>query len=300
MKFAFLLVVALFSVGCGLSSNQTSSYFSENKSSQIIGGTKVAEGAPITASIVGIYDTENQFTCTGTLLADNVVLTAAHCVEAKANRIRIVFGLELMSTINAREVDIRQNFIRTATSVKVHPKYDDVANELKNTDWHDIALIKFAGTVPEGYKPATFLTDSSLLVKGAMVTLAGYGVTSVEAEQVDVKKIKNIDKAIEDGDIVCDDDANTHCFKVVFIGDDELYETKAPIEALAETEVRLDEGEHGTCVGDSGGPAYIEKDGQYYFFGITSRGSFACDSEGVYTNALTYKDWIDENVKLLK
>ena len=227
-------------------------------------------------------------------------MTAAHCIEGKATNLRIVFSNELMNTVNAREVDIQQNFVRHGVAQIIHPEYSDAINEKKDVDWHDIALIKFSGTVPEGYKPATFLTDEASLVKGALVTLAGYGVTQVTTDEIDVKKHKNIDSEIESGDIVCDDEiAKTHCYAISFDGDDELYETKAPLEGTSDLEVRLDESEHGTCVGDSGGPAYIEKDGAYYLFGITSRGSLACDGSGVYTNAVKFKSWIEDSTKKL-
>jgi secreted trypsin-like serine protease len=66
------------------------------------------------------------------------------------------------------------------------------------------------------------------------------------------------------------------------------------------TELMLDERKAGTCSGDSGGPAYIEKDGQFYLFGITSRGTYFCDDSGVYTNALSYTKWIQDTMGSLK
>lgn len=301
MKHLFLVLNLVLLAACGSKNNKPNQLIESKNSSAIIGGTKVKDGAEVGSSIVGIYDTIGQFTCTGSLLTDNVVLTAAHCIENGGKGIKIVFGVQLIATVMAREVDIQNNFVRRATSAIVHPGYNEKENEIKNTDWNDLALIKFAGSVPEGFKPATFLTDSSILKKGQMVKLAGYGVTNVDVQPINAKKYKNIDAAIDSGEVVCDDDKKTHCYKMDFQGDDELYETMAPIESLSVSEIHLDESlGHGTCEGDSGGPAYIEKDGVNYLFGITSRGTFSCDSSGVYTNALVFKQWIEENSKKLK
>lgn len=302
MKNLFLVLNVIVLASCGVSlKDKKDQDFKSKEQSQIINGTKVAEGSEIAKSIVGIYDSENQFTCTGTLLENNVVLTAAHCIEAKANKIRIVFNNELMATVNAREVDILAEFIRRGTSLIVNPGYSEAKTETQNTDWNDLALIKFSGTVPEGFKPATFLTDETLLKKGAFVKLAGYGVTAVETEEVNGKKMKNIDRAIASGEVLCEDEEKYEgCFRIHYQGEDDLHETSAPIAGVALTEVRLDETDHGTCVGDSGGPAYIEKDGVNYFFGITSRGSASCNGTGVYTNAVKFKTWIDDEAKKLK
>ncbi|MFZ3229329.1 MAG: trypsin-like serine protease [Pseudobdellovibrio sp.] len=300
-KFNYLLKISCVLIlgACSAQKNLTKIAPDLTLKTQIIGGAKVQSGAAIGSSIVGIYDTEKQFTCTGTLLANNVILTAAHCVESSASKIRIVFGTELMTAVLSHEISKQESFVRAGVSLKVHPDWNQEANKTKNTDWHDLALIKFSGSVPEGYKPASFLQDISVLVKGAYVSLAGYGVTNVDVQQINPKKYKNIDQAIENEEVVCDDEKRSHCYKMDFQGNDELYETKAPISGLTETEVRLDESIHGTCVGDSGGPAFIEKDGQYYIFGITSRGSFSCDGTGVYTNAVIYRPWIEATIKSL-
>lgn len=299
IKIIFAFGICLVLVGCNLS-KQVQSKFNKSKSqSSIINGVKVQPTEAIAASVVGIYDSKEGFTCTGSLLANNVVLTAAHCISSAPSQIKIVFNTRLIATVDSKNALIQQKFMRTATDIKVHPEWNEKENEIKNIDWHDLALIKFAGDIPEGFKPATFLDDSSALVRGAVVTLAGYGVNNVDAVDINPKHYKNIGQAIANGEVVCDD-SNKHCFKLDFQGNDELYQTQAPISVLTETEVRLNETLHGTCEGDSGGPAYLVKDGKYYLFGITSRGTFTCDSEGVYTNALVYKDWIQQTALQLK
>lgn len=266
-----------------------------------MGGTNVAENSTMASGIVGIYDLENNAICTGSIIAENYIVTAAHCVwEIKPSKLRLIFGVDMDDLLNAREQDIVQAYTRSVTDTKVHSTYDPDTQEENQFNWGDIALIKFRGTLPPGYKPVQLLPDDRILKRGLTVTVAGYGVSQVDTEPIDPKKVKNLEEALEYGEVICDDDLR-NCLKVDMSGDGLLRETKAPIAAVQETEVRLDESKgHGTCAGDSGGPAYVEQNGKMYLFGITSRGSALCDNTGVYTNAVYYKDWITKTMPKMR
>ncbi len=301
-SFVFCILVLASACSQNLTSSKDYQKSNFKAKNAIIGGTYVPENSTIAASTVGIYDTENESACTGTLLTETVVITAAHCLATGAKNLRIVFGSELSATLNAREVDVQRERVLRAKAIRIHSQYEDSAT--KTTDLHDIALIQLEGVIPAGYRPATQLQNADLLKKGALVTMAGFGITLVQATNINEKKFPNLEKAIENGDIVCDQPEvgeKQHCYKIEFKGDDDLRMTNAPIESEdpgAKSEIILDESNgHGTCVGDSGGPAFLQLDGVYYYFGITSRGSYACDGYGVYTNILYYADWIAENLR---
>lgn len=269
-------------------------------STSIMNGKSVDEKDSLASSVVGIYNTKEKFICTGSLITSNIVLTAAHCMPKRASDVKIVFATNIDYIMNTREMDILQEHALTATDFRVSPSWDP-KNETVEIDTGDIAIIKFKGTVPAGYKPATFLPNKDDLKVGTMVTLAGYGVDSVEMTEIDPKKYRKLEEAIEFGDVFCSGDWKNYgtCFEIERSGDGELRTTTAPISILYETEVRLNEKQAGTCNGDSGGPAYLLKDGVYYLFGVTSRGSELCNEVGVYTNALAWKTWIDETIKTL-
>ena len=276
--------------------------FNTTLSSHIIGGKFVPEHSSIAASTVGIYDHKNNFTCTATLLTETIAITAAHCIESNtAADIQVIFALELSATLATNKSTVNNSLIKSATAVKVHPLWTGDFNRSK--DWCDLALVQFSGSLPNGYKPATWLPDKADLTAGTKVIVAGYGATEAKITQIYEKKFPNLEKAIASEEIVCDENFENekrHCYRVEFLGDDDLKMTDVLIESQSLSEIRLDESHgHGTCVGDSGGPAFIEKKGIYYYFGITSRGSNACDGYGIYTNAVHFKSWIDENIKLL-
>lgn len=297
----FAVILGLFSlVSCGYNSKHENVEI--KKDAAIMGGTLVGEKEAIYTGIVGIYDQRDKALCTGSLIGQNFVLTAAHCVQTKPSRLKIVFGLDMDAIMSTHEPDVLQAYTRSVVSFKVHPNYNPNEVDNKDSDWGDIAVIKFSGTLPPGYKPVPLLANDSILKRGQIVTVAGYGVSQVDVAPVDIKRISNIDQAIQDGEVLCEDDTTRkNCVAVDMSGDGVLRQTTVSVSSVQETEFQLDESKgHGTCAGDSGGPAYIEQDGQYFLLGVTSRGSALCAGTGVYTNAVYYKDWIASTVQQLQ
>lgn len=298
-----LIVLLLASCSPKLSSDGTKSSLEGRKvvQSSIMNGKNVTNNDPIASSVVGVYNSKINSICSGSLIAQNIVLTAAHCIPNNTQDIKIVFSVDIDETINIREQDILHEFVLPAVEFRIGPNWNP-KNETVEVDTGDIALIKFKGNIPAGYKPATFLIDSSDLKIGQNVTLAGYGVNSVDMEEINPKKYPKLDQAIEDGDVFCNGKTKGNygvCYEISRNGDGLLRFTTAPISFIHETEIRLNEKSSGTCNGDSGGPAYLLKDGTYFLFGITSRGSDLCNEVGIYTNALFYKNWIEETIKML-
>lgn len=134
----------------------------------IIGGVEVQSGDKIQQSIVAIYDNTEGALCTGSLLPNNLVLTAAHCIGADVNQMFILFDTKLSKNSFRLKID----------KAEVSPYWASQQNQNLNTG--DIALIHFVGDVPAGYKPASFISSSNakLLAKGATVVLAGYGISN--------------------------------------------------------------------------------------------------------------------------
>jgi secreted trypsin-like serine protease len=110
--------------------------------------------------IVMILDARGDL-CTGTALARDLVLTAAHCVTAK-----IGYEVKAFQTGAA---------IKTA-AVAIHPAFNLAAYAASRAT-ADVALIKLAAPLPDIVVPAT-LAASRRVAAGETLTIAGFGVTA--------------------------------------------------------------------------------------------------------------------------
>lgn len=269
------------------SDNPTVKSFADTR---IIGGAEVVAADPILRSIVIVHDVKHGFLCTGSILSESLILTAAHCAEHGFDGIYIRFSTDLANKdapaakvtaavmhpnylIKMTELDSQLQAIEdtSASPAEKEVEIQALLNESRN--WGDLALLKFAGGLPPGYAPANILSDSSALKNGTSVTLAGFGITRSEAA---IKASGVNDPVILRKVSVAVADAH-----------------------FSETEATLDQRHgKGGCHGDSGGPAYVEVNGQLMLWGVTSRGindsTNSCSGFSVYTDVLTLEDWIRE------
>ncbi|MGE5086775.1 MAG: S1 family peptidase [Bacillota bacterium] len=264
----------------------------------IVGGTVVSTTDPLSKSIVGLYIknrvTQEIETCTGSLLPNNLVVTAAHCVSDLdgARDVVVIFStnIDLKSFTLAQTRRVDNKVIGGWWGAKDH--------ESLNTG--DIALLHYQVTTPKGYVPATLVSDIRALSDGMQVVIAGYGATKVTKKPIDVNTYPDLIGAIQQGSVICENSIDLiNCAEISMEGNGPLRQTKVTIsEAVysnSEFSVNQSRGS-GSCHGDSGGPAYVVRSGRNYLVGLTSRtinDTFSdCSHQAVYTSIPFYTNWL--------
>lgn len=287
-----LVTAALATLALGCSKKDSNNSIELTNTKPIIGGTDVAEGSALQRSIVGIFDVERNALCTGSLLENNVVLTAAHCIGRVPRNHVIIFASDMISILTNNDIKFALAHLRPAVKTIVNPEWND--GQQGDKAWGDTALIKFEGPLPEGYAPAKLLAPNSL-TEGATVVVAGYGVNSDIVEAVDPKDHADFNDKVKSGEFFCelseDGKSTGKCFQETLSGEGHLRTTElALVGAYNDTEVVFDQ-QHGkaSCEGDSGGPAYLMVNGEYHLFGVTSRGGRGCNTFVVYSDVSSPK-----------
>jgi len=261
-------LVALSSAGCAAPSDAEPS--ASTNDPLVDGVESIRTGDGVVGLLVDVYDGKSHGACTGTLIGDNVVLTAAHCVVNKDSG----------KVTNAIVFDGTSYAARTwqetvsATAAVVYPGYDVQASiDFDKPDgWqNDLAILVLPATAPVRIQraPMPGSDASELYATGSTVRLTGYGVTSLGGADGGVKRTGN-----------------------------------APILASLGKFVVLakPEGRTSACKGDSGGPIRA-RTAQAPVLGVasfvhgdTKSGVALCQGESVYMRVSAYRGFIDSVV----
>jgi len=247
---------------------------------RIIGGTQAVDGRYPYA--VSLRDNLGHF-CGGSLLAPNVVLSAAHCAQP-GKLIKVVIGRhDLRDPNDGDEVNVQTQI--------PHPKYNQ-----ETTDNDFLILILDRDTVAPD---ARFIRINPNYVSGGTpVTTMGYGDTnpsdSVSAlapilMHTEVKTVSNDECKQSSGSV-----GGVEFFGISFGGYNASYQNMITDNMIC----ARDNGED-SCQGDSGGPLVIRSDtGEDLQVGVVSWG-FGCahpNFPGVYARVSAQYDWIKEQV----
>ncbi|XP_060074620.1 mucin-2-like [Ylistrum balloti] len=231
----------------------------------IIGGTKSFLGQwPWTVAI----KINQKFICGGTLISQQWVVTASHCIEsvsAKPYLLNVMIGSIAMNPADGVYFKV--------TEVIMHPNNSFIYEA-------DIALLRLQKPVifTDHVKPLCLATESHILTGSSICYVSGWGVLSVAdfysttmPEYMHHAKMKLV--------------THSKC--------KESYQGKLKDTMLCGG---YDLGRIDSCKGDSGGPLMCKvSSDRWILAGITSWGETPCGQAkkpGVYTRVDKYRDWI--------
>jgi len=260
-----LLLPLVFVVACtkpdGKNSRQVECHDGELKTVGIIGGKTVSSESLVAKGTVFILhtsydlkeDKEKMMACTGSLIDENIVLTAAHCVPSNEDqaRLRVAFSVDPICTIEADG----KGALRRVEKVVVHPKY----NAMTEDSDYDLALVRFSGVAPSGHVPFRLVKKSIELTPSSQIYVAGYGRTTeanVEDPSSPVLKIAQV-QVVENAEVSSKNTSDTHASVLYF-------------------DQRKGQG---ACQGDSGGPTLLKQGNEIFLIGVISAGDTLTASE---------------------
>ncbi|XP_038109425.1 uncharacterized protein LOC6037523 [Culex quinquefasciatus] len=212
-----------------------------------------------------------QWQCGGSLIWDNFVLTAAHCVLDARSRAPDVVRLGDLNLYSADDDRYAQQF--SITAIVRHPKHRFSAS------YHDIALLKLDRnvTLDETVVPACLWTDEEIRFRELIAT--GWGSTGF-AEEHTPNLLKVLLKPMD----------NDRCS--LFYPVSKKLHQGLQSQHLCAVDEQMD-----TCEGDSGGPLQVKllhnSRMTPFLVGVISFGSTCgVSNPGVYTRISEYHDWI--------
>lgn len=221
----------------------------------IVGG-----GAPSTdgvaRSVVTIVGSRGNF-CTGSLIAPNLVLTVAHCVQPGADYKIVEYGAD------------RQPSLQDVKTVAVHPGFN-MQTMLAHRATADVALL-LLGAPAKAKVPSAFGMPNIPIVVGSRFTIAGIGVT--------VRGDGKSGGTVRVAGLVAAGKPGTLQIRLV-----------DPVGQGTRDGL-------GACTGDSGAPVFEDQQGGPAIIGVVSwstgpNGSAGCGGLTGVTPLTLYRDWI--------
>lgn len=268
----------------------------------IINGLEVRDANPLAKSVVQLWTQAEGMSlqCGGTLIAEDIVLTAAHCVQTAGHPEDITIDFSVNVPLENGSVSYQ------AVGFLIHPSFDFSRFESGGIilNGSDLALIKFNGLLPSGYRPIEILKAADLVTNKSVIHMYGYGANKIVYRKIDKPQdIPDLEEYIKMGYVICNED-RTSCRGADLLSPSRLLRgvSHRVVSDGTDFVINYEDFKFGICTGDSGGPAFVKNQGQYYLYGVASRifGDELCKGYAIYTNVTKYQAWIAQTIEKLK
>lgn len=271
-------------------------------SKKIVGGSRACPGDwPYNVAFRRPESSDLGYYCGGTVISDEWVLTAAHCVKESrrgsrgfwvepTGKIEVIVGAHDLA-------DESQTETYGVAEVKIHPRYRPYNIQTGEAELNDVALVKLDRPWPgkTAALSASRAADADQALGRAFVS--GFGVQE-DPHNPGATGRQRFSRSLDGQSLLA--------------GSRYLLQTVVPLVSSATCEDQWGAfnsdnkicagykvGGKDSCQGDSGGPLVaLDRDHRPYQIGVVSYG-WGCaktDSYGVYTRVSSYKDWIRQNV----
>lgn len=257
---------------------------------RIVGGEIAQDGEFPWVAFIYLRNSSQPDLCGGSLIYDDWVLTAAHCIllPSQPEEYGVILGEHDVDVVSGNE-----QYFEVSQIIR-HPNYNGL------TKLNDIALIKLKTPVVFN----SFIRPICMVEQGA---LTDHSPNAVDMTNQDCTVIGwgHFDGTLQRSSVLRKLDLriipDQFCRTLTLLNVQKYDPASNVVEGDGKFCAGLVVGQD-SCDGDSGGPLFCKNpylnDGRYYLYGIVSYGVVNCGTDGlpgVYTKMASFTDWINQN-----